>query len=249
MNPRDRKFDLKAEDHLGTCEGKRLFNERHFAVSAPRYDLATKGLSLGRDGSWKRALVAGLPDLESPVCLDVACGTGDIALLLARKYPEGRIHGIDLTPAMIRIAEERGRGSGVNYHVGEMDRIELPDRSVDVLTGGYALRNAPDLDAALEEFARVLKPGGRAAFLDFSKPPGSRRQRLQRATMRWWGGLWGLLLHGNPEIHGYISASLESFPDRDELLRRFARHGFRLERSRSFLFGATLVHFLQYSPS
>ena len=68
------RMTLRAEDHLITREGKRHFNAEHFAESAPRYDLATRGLSLGQDASWKRALVAALPDLSSPVCLDLACG-------------------------------------------------------------------------------------------------------------------------------------------------------------------------------
>lgn len=163
---------LNAAEHLVSSEGKRHFNEVHFAESAPRYDLATRGLSLGQDAAWKRILVAALPDLDAPVCLDIACGTGDVAFQIAERFPDAEVHGIDLTPDMIEIAKRRGARSRVSFSVGDMSHLDFADASIDLITGSYAIRNAPDLDETLQEFARVLRPGGWAAFLDFSKPRG-----------------------------------------------------------------------------
>ena len=173
----------------------------------------------------------------------------DVALLLAGKYPDGEIEGIDLTPAMIGLAEKRKGTTAVRYRCGDMTSLDLPDESVDVLTGSYAIRNAPDLEVTLAEFGRVMKCGGWAAFLDFSKPTGAWRQKFQYWTLKVWGGFWGLVLHGNPEVHGYISSSIRNFPDREELERTFARHGFRMERSRPFLFGMMMLYFLRYLPA
>lgn len=242
------KFNLKASDHLDSAEGKLFYNLKHFAESAPRYDLATRGLSLGQDGSWKRALVAGLPRKEGAFCLDVACGTGDVTQLLAEKYPDGEIEGVDLTPEMIRIAEERNANPRVHFGCGDMSHLDLPDRSVDILTGSYAIRNAPDLEIVLAEFARVMKVDGSLAFLDFSKPGGQWRQTVQYWVLKLWGGFWGLVLHGNPEVHGYISSSIKSFPDREELESLFSRHGFQLERSQPFLSGMMRLYFLRFAP-
>ena len=88
------RFQLRASEHLDTSEGKRTFNEKHFAESAARYDFATRALSLGQDGAWKKLLIAKLPDVEKPTCLDIACGTGDVAFLLAERFPEGECIGV-----------------------------------------------------------------------------------------------------------------------------------------------------------
>jgi len=239
------RFHLRASDHLGTSDGKRFFNEKHFAESAPRYDLATRVLSFGRDSCWKRSLIEGLPDLSKPVCVDVACGTGDVTFLLAEKYPDGECIGSDLTQEMIDIASERSADPAVRFICGDMGELPLEDASVDILTGSYAIRNAPDLDVALAEFRRVVKPGGTVAFLDFSKAKGHFGQAIQSGMLGFWGGLWGLILHGNPEVHGYIAKSLRTFPNPSALEQAFVGAGFAIEGDRSFLGGMMNLYFLK----
>ena len=239
------KFDLKASEHLGSSEGKKHFNEEHFAESAVHYDFVTQVLSFGQDYVWKHYLVEGLDLVESPFCLDIACGTGDITFLLAERFPGGEILGADLTQEMLDLAENRNITSHVSFSKQDMNHLELADNSVDILTGGYAIRNAPDLGETLDEFRRVLKPGGQMAFLDFSRPVAKPLQFIQYWAMKIWGGLWGLLLHGNPEVHGYISASLLAYPDMKKLEAIFLDHGFKIERSRGFLSGMTRVYFLK----
>ena len=225
MTPR---FSLRPAEHLDTPDRKRDFNRALFTEVAPRYDFVTRALSLGRDGAWKRQLVGLLPALAAPACADLACGTGDLTRLLARRYPDGRVVGVDLTPSMLEQARRIPAPPSVEYRLGDLHDLPLPDASVDVLTGGYALRNAPDLDRALAEVARVVRPGGVAAFLDFSKPPSPVLQRISLGLLRFWGGLWGLLLHGNPDVYGYIADSLRAYPDRDALHRRLAEAGWRI---------------------
>lgn len=242
MKPR---FQLRASDHLGTSDGKRFFNEKHFAESAPRYDFATRVLSFGQDANWKRALVAGLPDQSKPVCVDVACGTGDITFLLAEKYPDGECIGSDLTQEMIDIATERSTNPAVRFSCGDMQQLPFEDDSVDILTGGYAIRNAPDLRVALAEFRRVVKPGGTVAFLDFSRAEGRFGQTMQSWMLGFWGGIWGLILHGNPEVHGYIAKSLRTFPSPSALEQAFAEAGFEVDRGQTFLGGMMKAYFLK----
>ncbi|MGB6222197.1 ubiquinone/menaquinone biosynthesis methyltransferase [Haloferula sp.] len=237
------KFSLRAHEYLGSSEGKKLFNEKHFAESAPRYDLATRLLSLGQDRGWKRKLVASLPDVLEPVCVDVACGTGDVTFFLAERFGKGEFIGVDLTREMIDLANERNRSSGVRFYCGEMSRLPMDDGSVDILTGSYAIRNAPNLAEALAEFRRVLKPGGVLALLDFSKPKLAFFQGVQFQLLRFWGGLWGLVLHGNPEVHGYISKSLRSFPDAERLESTFADCGFEVIEARKH-FGGMMMQYL-----
>lgn len=223
---------------IQTPDKKRAYNAGLFTRVAREYDGATRAMSLGRDQTWKRWLVDSLPALPAPRCVDLACGTGDVTVALAGRFPAGDIVGIDLTPAMIEVARERCSAPHVAFRVGDMCRTGLADGWADLVTGSYALRNAPVLDDALGEIRRILKPGGRAAFLDFAKAPARWRQSLQLPLLKIWGGFWGCVLHGGPE-HAYIAESLRQFPDRIALRQRFARHGFRLEHARS-CFGGML---------
>jgi demethylmenaquinone methyltransferase/2-methoxy-6-polyprenyl-1,4-benzoquinol methylase len=240
-HPMRRPFRLKAREWLDVPERKRAYNERHFAEAASRYDVATRMMSLGRDAAWKRELVGALPGLPYPVCLDLACGTGDVAFLLAGRYPEGVVTGVDLSEPMLAIARERNRFTNVRFERGDLCGLPFPDDSADVVTGSYALRNAPDLREALAEVRRVLKPGGVAAFLDFSNPESPFLRRLQFLLLRAWCGLWGFLLHGTPEIHGYVAESLRAFPDRAKLLEIFLEQGFGVSAGRRFFLGITGV--------
>ncbi len=229
---------LPIRSSIQTPDGKRRYNEGLFTRVATEYDLATRAMSLGRDQAWKRRLVGLLPDRTAPVCVDLACGTGDLTAELARRYPDGQVVGVDLTPAMIEVARARCPQPGVRFVCGDMCRTGLADGSVDIVTGSYALRNAPVLEDALREVRRVLRPGGWAAFLDFAKPPARWRQSLQFPLLKAWGGFWGLVIHGGPE-HAYIAESLRQFPDRVALRRMFERHGFRLAAARN-CFGGML---------
>ncbi len=245
MSPR---FDLKIRDHILLPEKKSHYNERHFTEAAPRYDLATRAMSLGRDAAWKRALVDALPGIPRPLCVDLACGTGDLTFLLAGRYPRGEIVGLDLTEPMLAIARERNRFGNVHFTRRNMNSTGCAPESVDVVTGSYALRNAPSLGPVLDEIRRILKPGGVAAFLDFAKPANRFLQVPEYWLLKSWCGLWGFVLHRNPEIHGYIAASLEAFPDRMRLRRLFVEKGFEPKLSRAFFLGITGLEVFRKRP-
>jgi ubiquinone/menaquinone biosynthesis methyltransferase len=227
--------DRLASFDLSEPASKREYNRRVFRAVAPRYGVITWLLSFGCDALWKRGLVARLPRRQEARALDLACGTGDLTRLLARRYPGGSVDGIDLTPAMLaRARRRRGlrQAANVCFRLGDLGRLPYPSVSFDLVTGGYALRNAPDLEESLREVLRVLKPGGTAAFLDFNRSPTPWAGRLQLHLLALWGGLWGWLLHGNPEVYSYIAESLALFPDRSRFEALLAEVGFRRVRSR-----------------
>ena len=232
-------FPLKAREWLDDPGRKRAYNELHFAEAASRYDLATRMMSFGRDAGWKRALVGALPELPVPVCVDLACGTGDVAFLLGWRYPGAVVTGVDLSAPMLAIARDRNRLANVRFAGGDVCDLPFPDNSADVVTGSYALRNAPDLREAIREVHRVLSPGGVAVFLDFSNPESVFLRNLQYLLLRSWCGFWGFLLHGTPEIHGYIAESLRGFPARSRLREIFRESGLVMEADRRFFLGIT----------
>lgn len=229
--------NLKVGAALDEPDLKRAYNERLFTEVAPQYDRITRILSFGRDAAWKRVLVARLPALAAPRCVDVACGTGDLAALLRDRYPAARITGIDLTESMLALARERHAGRRIEFEQGDMSRLPDGDGSVDILTGGYALRNAPDLPAFLREARRVLKPGGVAAFLDFSKSDSRARAALDHFLLKIWGGFWGLAFHRDPHVYGYIADSLDRFPARRRLREVFSAAGLTVREGRPRFFG------------
>ncbi|MBV9180816.1 MAG: ubiquinone/menaquinone biosynthesis methyltransferase [Acidobacteria bacterium] len=236
---------MKIGDHLENAETKKYYTERNFSEVAHRYDFITRALSFGRDSAWKRALIALLPSYESPVCVDLACGTGDIAFLLADRYPRGRITGVDITEPMLDIARGRNGHPNVSFANRDMGSLDIASGSVDIVTGGYALRNAPDLGTAIDEISRVLKTSGVAAFLDFSKPDGKIPQKIEYWVLKTWTGLWGTLLHRNHEVYSYIAESLERFPDRARLRKIFESKGFSVIDSRLFFAGVTELLIVQ----
>lgn len=242
---------------LASPERKRDYNRGLFAVVAPKYHLVTRFLSFGRDLAWKRTLIGMLPDRDAfaqgcgPTILDLACGTGDITLMLADRYPQGDVTGLDLSEEMIQRAERRARrrrgttrygdareaAGALRFSTGDMNALPIPDNSMDIVSGGYALRNAPDLQHALAEIVRVLKPGGRAVFLDFSHTELYLLRSVQQPLLRFWGQVWGYVLHGDPEVYAYIARSLAHFPENRTLDRMFRYAGFTRIESVSRMFG------------
>jgi ubiquinone/menaquinone biosynthesis methyltransferase len=231
-------FKQKMREWLNLPALKRDNLETLFAVSAPKYQIATRALSFGRDGAWKKTLIDNLPLLQSPDCVDIACGTGDLCFLLARRYPQGRVIATDYNQQMLQLARAKNSYKNIEFVRADMCNLaNIAPASVDLVTGGYALRNAPDLNQALAEVRRILKTGGTASFLEFSRPQSKVMQRIQYYILKGWGGLWGLLLHGNYEIYAYLAESLSVFPTHDALMDKFAQQGFQEISSRSLFCG------------
>lgn len=214
---------------------KREYNRRLFQDVAPRYNLITRLLSFGRDAAWKRWMIEHLP-VHITSAMDLACGTGDITRALSVRHPDAAIVGLDLTPEMLEIAK-RQSPEKIRYLLGDMTNTGSRNASYDLVTGGYALRNAPDLESALQETVRILHPGGTAAFLDFSAPENRWLRKIHYLLLLVWGAFWGLILHGNPRIYAYIARSLERFPNRASFFNLLESAGLVVIESRRFMLG------------
>lgn len=227
-----------ARPHLADSTAKRRYNRLLFRVVAPRYRQACRVLSFGRDRSWKESLVRALPGMSAPRILDIASGTGDLAALLLRRYPDAMIVSADQSPDMLGKAEPGiVSASAITQSLQDMGAIPLKSSSVDLVTGGYALRNAPSVATVLKEVARVLKPGGYAAFLDFSRFDAALPGQVQYSLLTIWGSFWGVMLHGDRRVYAYIAESLRAFPARTILHGMLHEHGLRIEHSHRFLLG------------
>lgn len=217
---------MSLRNALATPSAKARYVRRLFGTIADRYDLITVVLSYGRDRAWKRR-VGLLADAGPGTCaLDLACGTGDIAFELAARG--ARTVGLDLTPRMIELARRKrqARHGSVAFVVGDMAALPFADASVDLVTTGYGLRNVPELDVALDEIGRVLRPGGRLVSLDFDRPPGRLLRGIYLAYLTVVGSLLGLVLHRDPDTYRYIAESIRRYPGAAAVAARLRARGF-----------------------
>jgi len=227
---------------ISTPAGKRPHVRRLFSTIADRYDLITVLLSYGQDRRWKRRLVGMAGPLQCRRVLDLACGTGDIALLASEAGAD--VIALDVTPRMIALArvKARRRGARARFLVGDMTALPLPDACVDVVTTGYGLRNVPDLDAALREIHRVLKPGGRLLSLDFNRPSSAPVRAAYHAYLTVVGSALGWVLHRDPDTYRYIPESIRLYPGASTVVDRLRQTGFGVARWHPVLGGLLAIH-------
>jgi demethylmenaquinone methyltransferase/2-methoxy-6-polyprenyl-1,4-benzoquinol methylase len=220
-----------------------------FDIIAPRYDRFTRVFSFDMDRRWKAELTAWMATAVPPDArvLDLACGTGDLAFAAGRRATRGSVLGIDASPAMIDLARERATreapAANVRFAVGDISALDVPSGSVDAVTAGYALRNVPNVARAVSEIARVLKPGGVLAALDFYRPESALWRRLFLAYLSVAGNWVGWLWHRQPVVYGYIARSIDHFVSWQEFSLLLAQHGFMVERVRTKLLGGVAIHF------
>jgi demethylmenaquinone methyltransferase/2-methoxy-6-polyprenyl-1,4-benzoquinol methylase len=218
-----------------------------FDLVATRYDDFTRLFSLGMDARWKRALVRRVAE-SAPVggrVLDVACGTGDIAFALAAARPDLAVTAIDASGQMLSLARARRhalRVPNVELVAGDLARLALGDGGADVVTGGYAIRNAPSWRAALSELGRVLRPGGTLHTLDFFQPvfPPWRLAYLTYLALA--GRMVGWWWHREPMAYGYIARSIAHFTSANGFARALERAGFRVTHVDRRLGGGIALH-------
>lgn len=228
-------------DAIATPDGKRRYVRRLFATIADRYDLITVLLSYGQDGRWKRKLVELAAPRAGSRAVDLATGTGDIAFQLATAGVD--VVGLDVTRRMIELAHAKPvTGRPPSFLVGDMIALPFADRSFDLATMGYGLRNVPDLRVAIDEIYRVLKAGGTALSLDFNRPSNPIVRAVYLAYLNIAGALLGWALHGDPDTYRYIPASIRNYPGARGVARMFEAQGFDRVECRAVLFGLMTIH-------
>ena len=247
QSPEDLLPQLDLEEHLRDPGIKQRFVTAMFEVVAPRYDRFTRAFSFGMDQGWKRQLLAELDGKVqgNATVLDLASGTGDLTLGAAARMPRSRALGFDVSRRMAMAAERRRRAVGsdrVHFTVAHMQRLPLRDASIDAVTVGYGIRNAPDHGAALDEIARVLRPGGLLAVLDFYRPRNRLWRSLYLSYLRAMGSLYGWLWHRQGVAYGYIAPSIEHYVSWQEFTAALEQRGFVVERVHRKLLGGIGIH-------
>jgi len=199
------------------------FVHRAFSSIAGRYVVTNHVLSLGVDILWRRKVARRVAEGECEVILDVATGSGDLAATLRASFPTSRIIGVDFCAPMLARARARGLD---DLLVGDGLALPFQSGSVDVVTVAYGLRNMANWAAALAEFRRVLKPGGRLLILDFSLPARPWLRVPYRLYLHYLLPRLAGCLAGNFAAYRYLGDSIERFPAGEAMRGLLLAQGF-----------------------
>ena len=234
---------MSLNDAFATPAAKRRYVRQLFSTIADRYDLITAVLSYGQDARWKRTLITIADVRPGERGLDLACGTGDIAFAAASRG--ARVVGLDITHRMLQLAHLRqgyGGQAPVSFITGDMTSLPFGSQTFDLVTTGYGLRNVPDLNLAIDEIARVLRPGGRLLSLDFNRPESAPIRAVYLSYLTLVGGALGWILHRDPDTYRYIPASIRRYPGAAGVAAMLTARGFTGVRVVPLLFGLMTLH-------
>jgi demethylmenaquinone methyltransferase/2-methoxy-6-polyprenyl-1,4-benzoquinol methylase len=217
-----------------------------FASIAPGYDAFNAVASFGIDRLWRRVVVRKAALAPHSAVLDIAAGTGDLSLALAKLGRPASVLGTDFSPEMLEVAKskaERYRGeTRLAFQVEDAQALSLPDDSFDVVTVAFGVRNFPDRAANFQEVLRVLKPGGRYVVLEFSRPPFAPFRWLYHLYLNVGIPFIGGMLTHDRESFVYLNRSIRSFPVQAALAAELTGAGFRTVTWRDLTFGVVAVH-------
>ena len=214
-----------------------------FDKIASKYDFLNGLLSLNQDKTWRRALIENIPNQQGGALLDVATGTGDVALQAMQHHPEYKeFTGVDISNGMLELAREKqsrfGKKERITFSKMTAEDLKFPDNTFDCLTISFGLRNVVNKQNALKEFNRVLKKGGgKLLILEFFEPENSLLSRGFRFYFRKIlpriGGLFA-----DRSAYTYLPESVRSFYSTAELTQMIENVGFQSVRTKPFMFGS-----------
>lgn len=193
-----------------------------FGRIARRYDLANHLLSGGADFLWRRRAAKIVEQWRPKHVLDLATGSGDLALAIQRLLPDAAVIAADFSPEMLSVANDKGVRETI---LADAMNLPFESESFDALTVAFGLRNMSDWNLALREMARVLRSGGHLLVLDFSLPVGPLRPAYRFYLHRCLPVLASLVT-GQKAAYDYLSGSIEKFPSGEEMIRLIEANGF-----------------------
>ncbi len=216
-----------------------------FNSIAKRYDFLNHFLSAGVDIYWRKRAVKLLEKHNPQVILDIATGTGDFALETMRLKPR-QIVGIDISEGMLAVGREKIQKKGlenvIQLYLGDSENIQYPDNHFDAITVAFGVRNFENLEKGLSEMFRVLKPGGKAVVLEFSKPQTFPMKQGYNFYFKHILPVFGKLISKDNAAYTYLPESVQAFPDGPDFLAIFKKVGFKNTEWHSLTFGISSIY-------
>lgn len=230
-------------DHSGLTKTEQVASM--FDDIASRYDFLNRFLSGGVDLWWRKMAIRELRGRENGHILDVATGTGDMAIMTYRRLKPRQITGIDISEGMLELGRRKIERQGLGAHIalspGDSGHIPFPDDHFDAVTVAFGVRNFEYLDQGLAEIRRVLRPGGKLVVLEFSQPPGLTG-RLYHWYMRRVAPLLVSLFSRNKKAYTYLGDSIQAFPEGARFRAVLDRLGYRVTSARAMTLGICSIY-------
>ncbi len=231
---------MKADPTLS----KSAYVQEIFKRIAPRYDLMNRLMTGGQDLAWRKQVVRLAKIPPGGRVLDLGAGTGDLAREALRQQPSCRPLAADFTLAMLLCGRRRAAHPepALQWSCADALNLPFPSETFDALISGFLLRNVADIDLALREQLRVLRPGARVVALDTTRPLPSPLSPFIRFHMRRVIPFLGGLLTGSRDAYTYLPTSSENFLTAEDLQKKFQAAGFQQTGFQRLMFGTIAIH-------
>ena len=231
-------------------EGSKLSKKEQIAHMfddiAGRYDFLNHFMSLGIDVQWRKTALKMLRPLQPKTLLDVATGTGDVAIMAHRMLRPDKITGIDISEGMLALGREKVEKAGlsgvITLQQGDSETISFPDATFDAITAAFGVRNFEHLEKGLGEMCRVLKPGGKAVILEFSNPTKTPVKQLYNFYFRYITPLIGKWIARNQAAYTYLPDSVKAFPQGTAMCDILHKVGFQAVTCKTLTFGICSIY-------
>lgn len=227
-------------------ERKGVQVERMFDHIAPKYDRLNHTLSLGIDRLWRNRAIDSLRPFAPREMLDIATGTGDFAILAARRLKPQSVVGADISEEMMEIARRKANQAElervIRFQREDCMRLSFADQSFDAVTVAYGARNFESLDRGLQEMRRVLRPGGHLLLLELASPKSSPMKQLFWLYSHLMIPFLGWLFSRDVKAYKYLTDSVQVFPQGEEMEHIIRRAGYSRVEWKQFTFGICTMY-------
>ncbi|MGN0207536.1 MAG: bifunctional demethylmenaquinone methyltransferase/2-methoxy-6-polyprenyl-1,4-benzoquinol methylase UbiE [Muribaculaceae bacterium] len=239
-------MDVEAEKitPYGDMESKTGQVRQMFDSIAPAYDFMNRAMTMGIDKWWRRVAVKMLAKSLPKTILDIATGTGDLALLLHRKLCPEKIVGLDLSEGMLKIAREKAAkaGADIEFEQGDSLAMRFADNSFDAITVAYGVRNFEHLEQGYREMHRVLRPGGVLVVIELATPVNPIVRPLYNLYTRYIIPWAGRSISKDRRAYSYLPESIAAVPQRDSMLQLMRNAGFGECSYKAMTFGTCIIY-------
>lgn len=235
----------KITPYKNSSQDKKNQVARMFNNIAGRYDFLNHFLSFGIDRYWRRKAIACLKDKNAKIILDIATGTGDLAIEAIKLNPD-IIFGIDISPQMLEIGKNKIKKKQLTGKIqlieGDSEDLIFEDNKFDAVTVAFGVRNFGDLETGLHEMRRVLKQGGTVVILEFSRPENSMIRRLYNFYSSMITPKIGKVISKDEAAYSYLHESVKAFPHGFEFCKILADTGYRNIHFNTLTFGVVTIY-------
>lgn len=220
-------------------KGKQV--EEMFDNIAHSYDKLNHRLSWNIDKGWRMKAIETLAPYNPKTILDVATGTGDFAILAAKKLCPQKLVGSDISEGMMEIGRQKVKAERldgiISFEKEDCMALSFADNTFDAVTAAFGIRNFPNLDKGLKEMCRVLKPGGHLCIIELTQPAHNPMKTLFNIYSHTVLPVWGRMISKDDRAYSYLTATIEAFPQGEEMMTILQRAGFRKTSFRRLTFG------------